>query len=82
MTGYFVLQFKNGMTKLFHLRNICAVSLNNKTIHIEYNFPCVVGDTFYGKVEPQPSYEKIEMPTEEDAKQTFSNIQKEFDRLE
>jgi hypothetical protein len=82
MTGYFVIQFKNGITKLFHLRNISAVSLQSKTLRIQYNFPCVVGDTFYGKVEPHPSYETIELDTEESAKSQFIQIQKEFDRLE
>ena len=82
MAGYFVIQFKNGITKLFHLRNISAVSIQSKTLRIQYNFPCVVGDTFYGKVEPHPSYEFIELETEQLAKQEFSKIQKDFDRLE
>ncbi len=82
MTGYFVIQFRNGLTKLFHLRNISTVSLQSKTIQIQYNFPCVVGDTFYGRVEPHPSYELIELETEENAKAQFVEIQKEFDRLE
>ncbi len=81
MTGYFCITFKNGVQKLFHLRNVSAISLQKKVLTIEYNFPCVVGDTFYGKVEPRPSYEHIEMPSDEDALQTFHNIQKEFKKL-
>lgn len=66
----------------FRARNISAISLNKNTIHIYYNFPCVVGDTFYNRVEPHPSYESIEIDTEENAKTQFAAIQKEFDRLE
>ena len=81
MSGYFCISFKNGTQKLFHLRNVSAVSLEKKILTIQYNFPCVVGDTFHGKVEPRPSYERIEMQNDEDALQMFHNIQKEFKKL-
>ena len=82
MPGVFVVRFGNGVSKLIHLRNVCAVSLKHNTVTFQYNFPCVTGDTYYEKVESHPAYETIQMPSETDAEAVFEKVQKEFERLE
>ena len=77
-----MIRFGNGMTKLIHLRNVCAVSIHQKTITFQYNFPCVTGESYYEKVESHPAYEKIVMPSEKEAEREFEVIRHEFDRLE